>query len=80
MGAEGGVHDPLALLSDEGGCPLMYTGRGEQVQAGMIMFVVIPIEEAACPRPGGLNVAKVGRISGVIFERFELGLRKGVII
>jgi hypothetical protein len=55
-------------------------GRGEQIQADMVMFIVVPIKEGTSPGTRILHTAEAIRVCGMIFDGLELGFAEGVII
>src|ERR1019366_985541 len=68
----GGVNGiPLAL---------MHLVRGHEADPGMVMVLVVPIEEAATETPGVLDATEAFREPRLIFQRLEVALGERIIV
>ena len=74
------AHDRLTVLADCLRLPVMDTGWGEQVQAGVVMNLVVPVKEGTHSHAGILDRAETVGIAGVVLEGLELGLGERVVI
>src|SRR5690242_20144920 len=57
-----------------------YVGRSEQRQGGVLMMIVVPVEELSTPGTCLLEVAEAPREVGLVLQRLELCLREGVVV
>ncbi len=68
------VQDVLALLSDGVRPSVMDTGGCHKRQGTVSVVVIVPVEEASGPVPGGFQTGKALREGVVVLDGFELGL------
>jgi len=78
---------PERLIEDEltGGVngvhlAVMHLVRGHEADPGMVMVLVVPIEEAAAETPGVLDATEAFREPRLIFQRLEVALGERVIV
>jgi len=80
MGGIDSILNELTLVLNEGCILITNTSGSQEVQTRMVMFKVIPVEEAARPETGcGDGLEAVG-IVRVVLHNLELRLRKRVIV
>ena len=72
--------DVLALLEHMLGTTIMHIGRGQQLNAAMMVKIVVPIEELPAPASGIRQTAKALGIIRAVLQGFELGFRIGIVI
>ena len=80
MSGIGRQHNGLSLLLKGGCLPIMNAGGGQQVQARMVVFSVIPAEEGTRPVPRGGGRGEAIRIIRLVLEGFEMRLAEGIIV
>ena len=54
--------------------------RGHEADSGMVMVLVVPIEETAAEAPGILDATEAFRKSRLVFQRLEMALGERVIV
>ena len=59
---------------------VMHRCRRHQRKPAVVVLCVVPVEEDLAKRPGVLNTTKSLRKGRPVFERFEMTLRKGIVI
>ena len=59
---------------------VMHLVRGHEDDSGMVMVLVVPIEETAAEAPGILDATEAFRKSRLIFQRLEVALGERVIV
>jgi hypothetical protein len=74
MRSIGLLQDGLALLQLLGGSTAVDIGWHQQRQTGVVMLVVVPVEEGSAPGSGIDDRAEASWIVGSILERLELRL------
>ena len=62
------------------GLARMHRHGREQADPAVAMRVVIPIKKGSRPGACVLQAAKAVRVARALFQRLELGLRKGVVV
>ena len=80
VGGVGGLEDDLASLADLIRLTVVEHGRGEQADAGVVVVVVVPSEEATAEAQGVLVALEAVREFGNVFEGFELAFGERVVI
>ena len=70
----------LSLRNDLRSLSVMDIGRSQQIQAGMVMLVVIPGEELLAEPAGIFNRAESIRIIGAVLQSSEVGLGERIVI
>ena len=78
---------PERLIEDElaGGVngvdlAIVHLVRGHEADPGMVMVLVVPIEEAAAETPGVLDATEAFREPRLIFQRLEVALGERIIV
>ena len=59
---------------------VMHLVRGHEADPGMVMVLVVPIEEAAAEAPGILDATEAFREPRLILQRLEVALGERVVI
>ena len=80
VSAEGAVECDLAGGVDFVGLTVVHLVGRQQADAGMVVFLIVPGEEAAAERFGVLNAAKTLRKLRLVFHGFEVALRERIVI
>jgi hypothetical protein len=80
MGLKSGGQDLLALLGDDLGLARVHHGGGQEANAAMMMFLVVPGKKLLAKGSGILKAAKLLGKGRLIFEGFELSLGAGIVI
>ena len=57
----------------------MHRRERQQLQAGMVVFVVVPVEEVPAERIGVWNATESVRVTWPILQGFEVRLRERVV-
>ena len=58
----------------------MHLVRGHQADAGVMMVLVVPVEEAAAEAPGVLDAAEALWEAWLIFQGLEVALGERVVV
>lgn len=58
----------------------MNDSRREQIQADMVMVMVVPVKEGARPGTGILHTAEAIRVGGMVLEGLEVGFAEGIVV
>ena len=74
MRQEGGVEDLLPLAHEFLSAAVMDIGGCHQIEAGVVMFMVVPGEEVLAEAAGIFNGAEAVREVGPVLHRFKLRL------
>jgi hypothetical protein len=74
----GGIEDRLALLNDQWGLPVVEHRRGQEADAGMTMYFVVPMKEIGGKGSGVLDGAKPGRETRPVLQGMELTMMNRV--
>ena len=59
---------------------MMYDRRRQQTDSCVLVVVVVPGEECSAEKSGVFDTAETVREIRPVFQRLELGLRKGVVV
>ena len=70
MSQVGGIENGLPLGNQLGSEAIVNGGRGQQVEPGMVVLVVIPGEEVLAEAAGILNRAEAVRVLGPVLHGF----------
>src|ERR1700737_2886903 len=76
VSAEGTVKGDLAGGVDFVGLTVVHLVGRHQADAGMVMVLIVPIEEAAAERFGVLNATEALRKLRLVFHGFEVAFRE----
>jgi hypothetical protein len=76
----GQVQDLLALGEEGRRLAEVDGGRGHQAEPGVVVLVVVPVEELLAPGSSVQFAAETFREGGVVLERLELGFGEGVVV
>ena len=77
---EGAVEGLLARCIDLVGLTVVDLVRRHEADAGMVMILIIPIEEAASEHLRVLDAAKPLRKLRLIFQGFEVAFRERIVV
>src|SRR5450759_4721383 len=80
VSVEGAIEDVLASGVDCVGLTVMHLIGRHQADAGMMMLLIIPIEEVAAERLGILNAAEALWKLRLVLHRFEVAFRERIVI
>ena len=80
MLAEGHCERLLSLSCDDVNAAEEDIGRSEEVQALVVMGVVIPIEEVDAPTTTVACILEAAWIVGLVFERMEVRFRERIVV
>jgi hypothetical protein len=76
----GAVEHSLALRDEPGSLTVVNRGRRQQLQAGMVMLVVIPRKELLAEAAGILDGTEAIRVVGPILHGFEVSLGEWIVV
>ena len=68
----GGVENGLSFFDDEWGLAMMENRWSQQADAGMMVFLVVPVDKVGGEGSGILDGAKAIRVLRSVLHRFEL--------
>ncbi len=74
----GGVKGGLAVLEDDGVVPVVEIGGPEVADPGVVVDLVVPVEEVATPRPGVFDRVEPVGVVGPVLEGLEVALDERV--
>ena len=74
------IEDRLSLRDEFGSLAIMDRCRRQQVQAGMVMLVVVPGKEVLAESAGILDGAEAVRVVRPVLHRFEVRFRERVVV
>lgn len=80
VSAEGTVERDLAGSMDLVGLTEVHLVGRHQAYSGMVMDLIVPVEEAAAERLGVLDAAETLRKLRLVFHGFEVALRERIIV
>ena len=78
--AEGAIERDLTGGVDLFGLTVVDLVGRHQADAGMVMVLIVPIEEAAAERFGVLDATEALRKLGLVFHGFEVAFRERIVI
>ena len=79
VSVEGAIESVLARRVDSVGLTVMDLIGCHQADAGMVMLLIVPIEEAAAERLGILDAAEALWELGLVFHGFEVAFRERIV-
>ena len=80
VSAEGAIKRGLTGGMDSVDLAVVHLVGRRQADAGMVMVLIVPLEEAATERLGVLDAAEALRKLRLIFHGFEVAFRERVVI
>ena len=80
VSAEGAVERYLARGVDGISLTIVHLVGRHQADAGVVMVLIVPIEEAAAERLGVLNTTETLRKLRLVFHSFEVAFRERIVV
>ena len=77
---EGLIEGLLSGCIDRVGLAVMDLIWGHEAEAGMMVIVIVPIEEAAAESLGVLDAAEAFGKFRLVFEGFEVAFRERIVV